>query len=959
MFQKKREVYIENLKVLFQEFEHECGTKHFHLSAENQENCFAIALPTLPKTHDGRAHILEHLALCGSKKYKTHDPFFAMTRRSLATFMNAMTYSDKTVYPFATTDKKDYQNLLSVYLDSVFFPNLDYYNFLQEGWRFEFDENEKLKYGGVVYNEMKGAFEDKYRHVYHSIMEELKKGTIYANESGGDPLHIPELKYEDLIDFHKTHYHPSRATIMTFGNITAEEIQSYFEAEVISKISTRYKRVYPTKSLVENKHYNLVKTLPAANKEEEENENMMILSWLLGEVDDDIINDFQIFSNIFLSEGGFITSSLDNAGFGRMSPFAGVIDDGLETTFHIGMEGLKKEEYKKAKKLILELLLQIKENGISETIIESAMDDVEADIKNVSSSKIPYGLSIILNSMGYATNGKDPLDGIDFEIKLLQARERFANKNYIKELAEKLLSSLPMVSIKFEPTTDFFKERNKLEQENLLSVSKNMTEKQKKKIKEESSILLKKQTESHNYECLPKITSTEVSRNIKENNEISIKQEKNSLPYGYIDLPTNGLSYINFNIDLSNFKQSDWKWVELITKLLPGMPTKKESWQKAMEKRALLCKNVDISLNAFNDLNDKLSGKLILEISAYHIQRKQENIKKILEEYLNNIQFKDFNRIKHILKQEIADFEQNLSNIGTSIASNEIKSNFSFSGIFQKETNGLNYINFIKKLLNSLDEKEGKEKLKEKIEKIFNKILKSKAIVYGAGNQETLELITNIAFSVKMPALTNADFKNISIKQEKSFVPKLFKYPTEVNYCHIGFNVNDLNYNNKESVYLDLAAQLLTHNFLHPIIREQGGAYGARAGFNILEGAFMMSTYRDPEVSNTYEQFKKSLDWFLEKDFTDEQLEEAKISLLQNLDKPMSVKNEFEKALSIKTIGIEDKYRQSRREAIIDAKIINIKEAFKKHIKTDEAFKAIFSSGKNFEDSNFEIVSMS
>lgn len=193
MFIKKREKEIKNLNLKFQEFEHKCGTKHYHFATKDIENSFLIAFPTFPQTSDGRAHILEHLALCGSEKFNTHDPFFAMTRRSLASFMNAMTYPEKTVYPFSTSDKKDYFNLMSVYLDATFFPKLDYYNFLQEGWRYEYNEKGELEYAGVVYNEMKGALSDKYYHVYRSLQRELKPGTIYCNESG--EIHLTFLIY--------------------------------------------------------------------------------------------------------------------------------------------------------------------------------------------------------------------------------------------------------------------------------------------------------------------------------------------------------------------------------------------------------------------------------------------------------------------------------------------------------------------------------------------------------------------------------------------------------------------------------------------------------------------------------------------------------------------------------------------------------------------------------------------
>jgi Zn-dependent M16 (insulinase) family peptidase len=236
---------IPSLQATVEEYiEPTTGARHIHLASDSSEMVFLVAFPTVPDVSDGRAHILEHLALCGSQRYPVRDPFFSMMRRSTATFMNAFTYADRTVYPFASTDKKDFLNLLDVYLDATFFPNLDYLNFLQEGWRHELKDG-KLTYQGVVFNEMKGAFNDPIRALYSGVESTLLQGTTYEVESGGDPLVIPELTHAMLKEFHASHYHPSQAVFMTAGDISAAEVQEQIAKRVLSKLTGTAPRMLP------------------------------------------------------------------------------------------------------------------------------------------------------------------------------------------------------------------------------------------------------------------------------------------------------------------------------------------------------------------------------------------------------------------------------------------------------------------------------------------------------------------------------------------------------------------------------------------------------------------------------------------------------------------------------------------------------------------------------------------
>lgn len=957
MFKKTREKFIENLKANFEEYEHECGTKHYHLRSDNHENCFLVAFPTLPKNDDGRAHILEHLALCGSEKYPSGDPFFSMTRRSLATFMNAMTYPDKTIYPFSTIEKQDYFNLLSVYLDATFFPKLDYLNFRQEGWRYEFNEKNELEYQGVVYNEMKGALANKFSLIFKAIQKDLKPNTIYANQSGGDPVSIPNLTHQELLDFHKTHYHPSRATLMTFGDIDPKEIQDFFEKEVVSKIKTRYERIFPEKSNLVNGLQRTHHMMPCPQGEKD-NEHMVVLSWLLGESESDIVNDYEIFSNMILSEGGKVHSALDSANFGRPSQMMGVASS-MESTLHIGMEGLTRDEVQKAEELIMQEIKKVAEKGVSKNVIESTLDDIELGIKKGSSRGMPFGLGLLINSVPLATNGRDPLLSLDSEPILTAARKRFENKNYVKELAQKLLDGmLPCVISYFEPQEDYFEKIKNDEQARLKSIGQTLTAIEIETIKKESQALAELQSKDKNSDVFPCISPEDVNKEVKSSLPIKISEKQGHPTTGYIDIATNGISYVNVLFDLSHSKKENWKWVEFVSNIIQYMPSKTKNWKKAMEQRNLLCQNVDVSLDLINDIDSHNHGKVFFEFSGYQLDRKNHSLKEIFESLINDISFNDVKRLKTLVENEIAEFNQNLPNIGNSLAMTELKASFSFQGEFEKEVSGISYVKFLKEILNLLKSPIGQEEVISKMNNTFKEILSSPVVVFGSGNENVKNLLDLIQKDWKLTGVNNAKLKqNVYQKTEKEIIKKAIAADSNVNYCYSAYQA--LNFKNTDSVFLDLAAQLMTNNRLHTQLREKGGAYGAGASYNALSGVFVLSTYRDPGFEKTYKEFDNVLDWFMKYEFTEDQLREAKIGLLKNFDKPSMPQAESERNINLHMIGIDDKIRKERKNKIINASMKDIKKAVEDYLLNNIASSCAFvskSAKKEAANINFDFA---
>ena len=371
MFNLEDQKYIKLLDLNAQIYtESKFNCKHIHLDSKSDEKVFMVAFRTIPEDSSGVAHILEHTALCGSKKYPVRDPFFMMIRRSLNTFMNAFTSSDWTAYPFATLNDKDFNNLLSVYLDSSFFPNLDELDFLQEGHRLEFNDKypDELEIKGVVYNEMKGAMSSVSSQLWEGLSKHLYTSSTYKYNSGGSPENIIDLTHDYLVDFHKKHYHPSNATFFTFGKVNPEEIQTFIDENVL-------KNFEPSEKVIRVKNedrFSSPKTIkefynPMPN---DENNHHVVLSWLLGESHDPIeLLESYLISNILLDNSASpLRKVLENTELGKsLSPLTGLETDHKELVFAAGLEGVGPGKQKEVEDLIINCL----KNTVKKRVINS------------------------------------------------------------------------------------------------------------------------------------------------------------------------------------------------------------------------------------------------------------------------------------------------------------------------------------------------------------------------------------------------------------------------------------------------------------------------------------------------------------------------------------------------------------------------------------------------------------
>ncbi|MDH3935286.1 MAG: insulinase family protein, partial [Gammaproteobacteria bacterium] len=469
-FEWKRSERIESLNLVVEEYRHtKTGALYYHLAADNPENVFLVALRTVPKDSTGVAHILEHTALCGSERYPVRDPFFMMIRRSLNTFMNAFTSSDWTAYPFASQNRKDFNNLLDVYLDAVFFSRLHELDFSQEGHRVEFAEADNpdsdLLFKGVVFNEMKGAMSSPSSILWQTLTRYLFPTTTYHYNSGGDPEHIPDLSYRELKEFYQTHYHPSNAVFMTYGDIPAIEHQQRIHDQALS----RFEHLDVQIDVADEKRYHaplrVQENYPYDEPGEVGDKTHIVVGWLLGPS----INlkeqlEAHLLEGILLDDGASpLRYALETTDLGSApSPLCGLEASNREMSFVCGLEGSRPENADALEKLVLDVLHKVADEGVPTERVEAVLHQLELSQREVSGDGYPYGLQLILEGLSSAVHRGDPVALLNLDPVLEELRELIRDPDYVRDLVRtRLLENSHRVRLTMVPDTELSARREK------------------------------------------------------------------------------------------------------------------------------------------------------------------------------------------------------------------------------------------------------------------------------------------------------------------------------------------------------------------------------------------------------------------------------------------------------------------------------------------------------------------
>lgn len=943
-FNKLRSRHIPVMQAEVQEYEDPAsGARHIHLATDDPELVFLVGFPTVPDASDGRAHILEHLALCGSARYPVRDPFFSMLRRSTAHFMNAMTYSDKTVYPFASTDKTDFFNLLDVYLDAAFFPRLDYLDFLQEGWRLALEDG-KLAYHGVVFNEMKGAFSDPVRALNSGICARLLKGTTYEFESGGDPLDIPSLTHAALKEFHATHYHPSQAVFMTAGRIDPLEIQAVIEKRVLSQLSGRSARMMPQLAPAWQAPQAATLNIPGQ-------EYGVQISWLMGEsVDPEAYYCAQLLEAGLLSNASApLAYAMESAGFGRPSAMNGADAGGRQIVFHLGMEGLTQQQVGSARKRIWSALEKAARTGVPQSLLQATLRDIRFGQREISGGSTPHALKQLLRAIPHEMYGGDIMNAFDAEGILEQLQQRIADPAFFKGLVQALLDSTTRLDATVVPDAAYFDLRQKVEEERLSALASSLTDAEKARLQADAAALLERQRQPVNNDVLPRIRPQDVSPLPRP--ACALPAEPDGVVA--VSIPSNGISYARVMYEVSDFEQAAWPWLQLYVDVLPELGVGDKSYEEADAWRHDCVPFFDVNLSVQQSQGQADTLRIHVDFYAKGLREENQAIADVLSHTIRGARFDEHERLAFLIDSMVQDMRNALAEEGDNYARLAAAAPWSPMRCFEDHVKGATSLAFYRQLHEQSQTPAGLQEISSQLANLHRRITSCLPVIITAGIEHDARQLADL---LKFPAAPAAARAQPASLPPQPLSNVALHAQAQVNHCFAAWKVPGVAH--QDAPALSLLGEILTNLVLHQALREEGGAYGGQAGYNPTTGIFVMTSYRDPRLAATYEDFERAIAWVIDAELKQENIEEAIICVIQDLDKPRTPYAEVMWAWDQQRQGITEEMRQQYRTGVLHCTAEKIRAAAATWLLDKPSSRAAFVGHLNQELAGLEVVDL-
>ncbi|MFI8035135.1 insulinase family protein [Acinetobacter sp. ABJ_C3_5] len=942
-FQLLRQHHVEALDIQVSEYKHKVtGAVHYHLATNHDENVFLVAFRTQPMDSKGTAHILEHTALCGSEKFPVRDPFFLMIRRSLNTFMNAFTAADWTAYPFATQNKKDFQNLLSVYLDAAFAANLNPLDFAQEGIRIEL-ENDQAVYKGVVFNEMKGAMSSPTDQLYHQLAHHLFPETTYHYNSGGDPKDIPDLSYEQLVDFYKTHYHPSNAVFMTFGNQSAYDLQEQFETLALHKFSqgtTLYSK--PEKRLTAPVE---VTESYAVDSEDLKDKTYHVMSWLLPET-----SDTKLRLGMRLVEGILLENSasplrhyLETCGYAQSTgPLMGVDDSNFEMTFYCGVQGSNAEHAETFKNGILDILKEVASKPVDTDFVDAILHQIELHQREINGDGTPYGLSLILNGLGSAIHHSDPVHVWDVDSAIEQVKEELKDPMWLSNLIQThLLDNPHRVQMTLVPDATKSLKEQQAEQARLAEITATLTDAQKIEIEAKTAALKQRQDTPDNLELLPKVGLEDVPAELQ-----IVQGQLREIICNGLDTPlnlyhagTNGIYYQQVLIQIPDeIVQSPY--FNLLSILMGEVGAGEYDYLEFQQIQTAVSGGLGMGASLRSKVDDKDRISAWLTLTTKSLTQKLDAIQ-LLKLAFEQLRFDEKDRIIELLQQRKTRWQSRLSGSGHSYAMQAASRQMSALARRDYHNTGLGALNWLSDLVTKIDQDDAAyQALIGELQAIHRKLLQApKQFLLVCEEHQSDRLVEEVQNVWDKLAVDQAPVSLTSVEQVNTSDGEAWLIQANVQFCASAYQAVDVAH--PDAAPLMVLAAYLRNGFLHSAIREKGGAYGGGASYDGNACSFRFYSYRDPRLAETFNDFEASVQWLINTEQQPHQLEEAILGLVASMDKPGSPAGEAITACYALLHARTPKFRKILRERLLNVNLDDLQRVAKQYLLAQKPVKAV------------------
>ena len=923
-FQVDRAVYVKELDSQAYEMRHvQSGARLLYIQNEDDNKVFSISFRTTPTDSTGVPHICEHSTLCGSRKFPLKEPFVELVKGSLNTFLNAMTFPDKTMYPVASRNAIDFKNLMDVYLDAVFFPNMlkDKEVLMQEGWHYEMaSADSPLTYSGVVYNEMKGVFSSPDAQLERHVMDNLFPDTTYGVESGGDPDCIPQLTQEAFAAFHAKYYHPANSYIFLYGDMDIDSTLAFINDEYLShfhveEIDSAIARQIPTGSVIKSYPYGIAKEEKTAHK------TLHSLTYVVDDAIDTTLGlAFKVLTYVLLqSPAAPLKKALVDAGVGK--DISGDFQDGLlQPLWSIAVNGSDPEAQEKILPIVRQVLEDMVAHGIDKTMLEGALNRVEFTLREADFAGRPKGLIYGIRCMDTWLYDKDPLEPLRYEEALKTLRAGMKNGYYEHILQKYILDNPYFALVSLVPQPGLTEEHDKAMAEKLAAYKDTLSAADIEQIMAATQALKKRQATPDSPEALMTIPTLSRS-DLEQKAESIVMHEEEAAGIHLCHVPdfTNGITYLNAYFDLHGMTAEDIPYVYLLSDLLGDLDTKEHSYMEIASLIDLHTGGVDSTVSAFSDRTDNKNYTPVFKLKTKVLSQNLDKAISLLKEISLDTVFTNTDRLIELIEETKAGWDMDAFRRGHTIVMHRVLSYVSPVEAFC-DAGELSYYEFISRIAAQI--RENSASIADRLEQTMKKIFTRAAMTLEITSSENDK---NDAVSL-LPTWTQAlpagekqtSLCQFALTQKNEGIMTSGK----VQYVAKGGNFRDHGYSYTGS--LMVLDTILQYGYLWTKIRVQGGAYGAFTRF-YDNGDMVLCSYRDPNLGQSIDAYNALADYLDAFDVSDREMTKYVIGTLSRIDIPLTPSLRGDKAMNRYFTGTTQEAAQTRRDQLLQTTAADIR----------------------------------
>lgn len=896
------------------------GARIAILSNNDDNKVFYIGFRTTPEDETGVPHIIEHTTLCGSKKFPVKDPFIELAKGSLNTFLNAMTYPDKTVYPVASCNDQDFKNLMDVYLDAVFNPNITKYEeiFKQEGWHYELTgKDDELKINGVVYNEMKGAYSSPDEVLSSQIYRSLFPDNTYSKDSGGNPEYIPKLTYEAYLDFYHKYYHPSNSYIYLYGDMDVVERLEWLDKEYLSLYD--YKKV--NSEINKQPAFDEIKNVEAQYSitmdDSQENKTYLSYNRVVGDTLDEMLYQaFDVLDYALVSSPGApVKQALIDAGIG--DDVYGSYDAGiLQPVFSFVAKNANASQADEFESIIENTLKEVVKTGINKEALLAGINSSEFKFREADFGQFPKGLLFGLNCLdSWLFDDMKPFIHLECLGTFAKLRKAVDTDYFEKLIQEYLLDNTHGSSVTVKPKRGLGNEREEALAKELSDYKASLSDEEIKKLIEDTEHLKKYQEEPSSDEDLrklPMLTRADMKKNAMPFS--NIEDELLDVKVVRHDIESNGIDYISFLFDAGDFAQSELGYLGFFTNALGLVSTEKYSYTDLANATNIYTGGISTGTASHPDIKDRNNFVFKFEVKLKVLEKNLDKALELMEQMLLSSDFTDTKRLGELVAQIKARLQANLSSSGHLVAAMRSMSSFSRYALYQDELKGIAFYRSICRIEKELSEspKSVSDKLAAIAQKLF---ARNRMLISFTGNNEaygnakpSLEKV--IAGFNKMSAVGNQAEVHFNTAKEAFIDASQIQYVAKTgDFICEGYEYTGA---------LRLLRIILSYDYLWINVRVKGGAYGCMNTF-LRSGESYFVSYRDPNLSDTLDVYDRIPEYI--KSFSPDERDMTKyiIGTFSALDTPMNPEAKGSRSLSAYLEGITYEQIQKERNEILNA----------------------------------------